>query len=221
MYPILRCAIFQLQTIDVDGIKLNLFFDRGCGDIVIKKSAIDKLVGIGRAKQIVSGPLEITGIGDQTSVSDDGFSSVCLPLHNGSNAVLGGRCMSKITAQFPIYDLRAVENDLQSRCGKVCRLEVAKRLPKLPANVVSDTDILVGIKYARYFPKIVFECETGLGIYESVSKFLWFKRYSRGSPHKEFSKIEKKFRTVFGKGIYVRSVFPRVCSGISKLLGDK
>ena len=37
----------------------------------------------------------------------------------------------------------------------------------------------------------------------------------------ELSKIEKKvLRAVCGKGIYVWSVFPRVCSGFSELLGD-
>ena len=50
------CVIFQLQTFEVDGIQLNLFSDSGCGDVVIKKSAIDKLIVVGRAKQIVSGP---------------------------------------------------------------------------------------------------------------------------------------------------------------------
>ena len=110
---------------------MNLFFDSGCGDIVIKKSAIDKLVGVGRAKQIVTGPLEIMGVGDQTSVSDDGIYSVCIPLHCGSSAVLGGLCMPNITTQFPTYDLRTFEKDLRSRCRKVCGLEVAKRLPKL------------------------------------------------------------------------------------------
>ena len=34
---ITECAIFLLQTIDVDGIRLNLFFDSGCGDMVVKK----------------------------------------------------------------------------------------------------------------------------------------------------------------------------------------
>ena len=47
-----ECTIFQLQTIDVDGIRLNLFFDSGCVDMVVKKSALDRLVGVGQAKQV-------------------------------------------------------------------------------------------------------------------------------------------------------------------------
>ena len=54
------------------------------------KSALGRLVGVGRAKQVISGPLVIIGIGDQKSVSKDGVYSVCLSLQNGRNAVLSG-----------------------------------------------------------------------------------------------------------------------------------
>ena len=72
IYDITESAIFQLQTIDVDGIRLNLFFNSGCGDMVVKKSALDRLVGVGWAKQVISVPLVIPGVGDHKSVSKDG-----------------------------------------------------------------------------------------------------------------------------------------------------
>ena len=65
---ITESAIFPLQTIEFDGVKLNLFFDSGCGDMVVKKSAIDKLKELGRAKLIVPGPIVLSGVGDQKSV---------------------------------------------------------------------------------------------------------------------------------------------------------
>ena len=55
---IIDSNIFHLQSIDVEGIKLNLFFDSGCGDMVTKRSATEKLKRIGCAKQILSGPLQ-------------------------------------------------------------------------------------------------------------------------------------------------------------------
>ena len=57
-------AIFMLQTINVGGKPFNVFFDNGCGDIVVKKSAIDTLVQLGRAKQEVPGPITMSGVGD-------------------------------------------------------------------------------------------------------------------------------------------------------------
>ena len=44
-------AIFMSQTISVQGELFNLFYDSGCGDLVCKKSAIDKLIGLGKASQ--------------------------------------------------------------------------------------------------------------------------------------------------------------------------
>ena len=73
--------IFQLQGIDVEGVKLNLYFDDGCGDIVVKKSAIEKLISIGRAKQIIPGPIIMAGVGDQITVCNEGVYSICLPLY--------------------------------------------------------------------------------------------------------------------------------------------
>ena len=76
--------------------------------------------------------------------------------------------MPKITTEFPLYNLGEVEQDIQNECRKVGGHNLVSRLPKLPSKVGGDTDILVGIKYAKYFPRKVFESKTGLGIYESV-----------------------------------------------------
>ena len=67
-------AIFQLQTINVDGIELNLFFDRGCGDIIVKTFALDSLTGVGRDKQVVHGPIVITGVGSKQLLVRTGFT---------------------------------------------------------------------------------------------------------------------------------------------------
>ena len=47
---IAESAIFQLQTIGVEEeVTLNIFFDNGCGNMIVRKSAIDKLKTLGRA----------------------------------------------------------------------------------------------------------------------------------------------------------------------------
>ena len=115
--------------------------------MVVKKCALDRL-GIGRTKQMISGPLVITGVGDQKSVSKDGVYSVCLPLQNGKNAVLSGLCMPKITTESPVYDLGIVEKDIQWRCKKIGQ-SLVDQLPKLPSTVGGGTDILIGIKYSK------------------------------------------------------------------------
>ena len=37
-------ATFMLQTIEINGHTFNIFYDGGCGDLVVKKSAIDILL---------------------------------------------------------------------------------------------------------------------------------------------------------------------------------
>ena len=127
---ITESAIFPLQTIEFDGVKLNLFFDSGCGDMVVKKSAIDKLKELGRAKLIVPGPIVLSGVGDHKSVCEEGAYSVCLPLHNGKNAILAGLCLPKITTQFPIYELGEVEKDCTLKCGRT-KSNLVRNLPKV------------------------------------------------------------------------------------------
>ena len=57
----LENAIFKFQTIEIKNVKFNLFFDSGCGDLVITKSAVDNLIKLNRAKQIAPGPMVRTG----------------------------------------------------------------------------------------------------------------------------------------------------------------
>ena len=216
-------AIFQLQTIEVAGMKMNVFFDNGCGGMIIKKSAAEKLKLIGRANQEAPGPLSITGVGDKKTISDDGIYSVCLSLHDGKNVTLSGVCLEKITAEFPRYDLSTVENDLIKSCKKSLGPKRAKRLPKLPSNVGGETEILLGSKYLRYFPKMFFQCESGLGIYKSVFSSPGGSRGVVGGPHPEFSKVEEKFHTQYAYFQGSTSIFSEAARAVReywKLIDD-
>ena len=199
---IVESAIFQLQTIEVDGIKLNLFFDSGCGDMIIKKSAVEKLAAVGRAKQIISEPITLSGVGGQTSVCKEGVYTVCLPLFSGKNALLTGLCLPKITTEFPTYGLNNVECEIRSECEKRNK-NLVPRLPKLPKTVGGDTDILLGSKYRKYLPKSAFKLDTGLEIFESVFVSPCGSRGIVSGPHKDFSETEKIFKgTHVGKVAY-------------------
>ena len=140
----------------------HIFFDSGCGDLIAKKTALDKLSGIGKAKYLVAGPLVITGVGEKKSVCEDGIFSICLSLHNVNNVILSGLCLYRVPYLYTEYIGKDI---LEARKTKKCCL--AECLPKLPKEVGGDRDVLVGIKYAKYFPKLIFQCETGFGIFES------------------------------------------------------
>ena len=178
-------SIFAQQTILVDGITLKIFFDDGCGDMVIKESAMRKLTSAGRANRVRPGPFIIVGVGGQESISSEGVFTICLPLVNGRNALLTGLCLTQITSEFPTYGLENVEKDIHEAFRKTGGS--AYQLPRLPNFVGGETDILLGSKFLKYFPKSVFQLESGLMI--SESKFI-SPDGSRGvvcGPHPEFT----------------------------------
>ena len=80
------------------------------------------------------------------------------------------------------------------------------RLPKLPSVVGGETDILLGIRYAKYFPEKIYKLDNGLGIFKSVFRSPCGSRGIVGGPHEEFSKIEKKFKGLHvDKSVYLNS----------------
>ena len=179
---------FLLQTIVVNGHRLNLFYDNGCGDLVVKKEAVDILLSVGRAHCEIAETLEITGVGDKKAEAL-GIYSLCLPLYNGVNVTLSGVCMAKITSRLPVYPLGSVESDLIKWCAE----DQGPALPKLSTEVGGDTDILLGSKYLRYFPKLVYEHGSGLRVHESLFQSPCGSRGVVEGPHSSFTEVERKF----------------------------
>ena len=51
-------TIFLRQQILGGGVRLSILFDNDCGKLVVKKSVVERLKGIGRSKQTLPDPLE-------------------------------------------------------------------------------------------------------------------------------------------------------------------
>ena len=190
-------ACFQLQTIKVEGLvkghsisrKINMFFDGGCGDMVISKPTVDYLMSIGRAKLLKPGPVYLTGVSDHTSISEYGWYSVILPLSDGTEATLSGLCLDRVTADLPRFALKDVENDVIRMCQEQGGSALVNSLPKLPEEIGGETHILLGIKYKRYLPVDVWVSQTGLTL--SESRFLSADGTTGviGGPHPRFTQI--------------------------------
>ena len=165
----LNKGIFMLQTIKIEGEKFNLFYDSGCTDMICKKSAINRLLTLGRATHETPGPITLSGIGDHKTVSRDGAYKITLPLCNGNEASMTGLCLDKVTGTFPLMSLKKVEDDIMKHHhgdgsgGKI---------PRLPAKVGGETDIIIGVKYLKYFPKETYKLPSGLTIFEAMFKNL-------------------------------------------------
>ena len=191
-------AIFMLQTIKVEEKRFNIFYDSGCGDLVIKKSAIDALLKMGRAKLKVPGPIIMSGVGDHKSVCEHGIYSIRLPLKNGFEAVFSGVCLDRVTSIFPKYKLKEVERDIKEHCKKQGDISL-DTLPKLSREVGGDTEILMGSKYLIYHPQEIWKLPRGLTVFDSC--FLSADGTSGVvcGPHPSFSKALMKKPAQNGK----------------------
>ena len=200
-------AIYMFQTIQVGHIRLNLFFDGGCSDMVITKSAVDKLMGMNKAENLLEGPLILSGVGDLKSVCPHGRFQISIPLHNGNEAKLSGICLDKITCTFPVISLDLAGKDLRE--GYRRELGDPSGLPGLPTSVGGETDIMIGIKNNKYFPRELFRMENGLAIYESQFKSVDGSRGVLAGPHSSFNNPERS--SVNHVGVYLTQEAAMYC----------
>lgn len=187
---IAESSVFAFQTIDIQGMKINIFYDSGCGDLVVRKDTIDKLVKIGVAKKEHDGPITLNGVGNQTSICEHGIYSVCLPLKDGNEAKMSGVCVTNVTLPFPKYPLGTVEDHIRKEVAK-SNYNLLPKLPKLPVEVGGEVDVMIGKHYLRYFPLEIARLESGLTLYESMFLSADGSTGIVSGPHEEFSKIDR------------------------------
>ena len=182
--------IYMLQRIIVGNNEFSIFFDSGCGDLVNKKSAVDKLGS--DAELQVAGPLTLNGVGNVRTISRHGIHRITLPLYNGNKAILCGITLDQVTARFPTYTLSGkVQDDIHREFRSSGGNPI--NLPKLFKKVGGETDFMLGIKYLKYFPREVFYLPSGLTIYESVFLNPDGSRGVVGGPHSVFTAIEQQY----------------------------
>ena len=183
-------GMYMLQTVVVQGRHTNLFFDNGCGDIVVKKTLADFLQKHGRAACTEPGPKTLSGVGDIKSVCPHGRFDVAIPTFDGSEANMDGICLDKITSKFPTIPLETVEKDIQE--GFAAAGGDISYLPKLPKSVGGETELMIGVKFLKYFPKFRAMLPCGLSIYESVFLNPDGSRGVVAGPHRIVAEIYRK-----------------------------
>ena len=118
--------------------------------------------------------------------------SVNIPLYDGSEAVMSGVCLDRLTTRFPNYPLRGdVEKDIHE-AYRLSGNNIAD-LPRLPHQVGGETDLMIGIQYLKYYPEPVFKLPSGLTIYMSYFRNVDGSRGVIGGPHQVFSEIRKQY----------------------------
>ena len=179
-------GIYLLQEITVDNNKLLIFFDNGCSDFIVSRKAV-QLLG-SRATQKSSEPIKLGGVGNTITKSSYGMYNIQLPLHDGIEVTLSGACLHQITAKFPIYPLTTAEKDIKHHYALSGG---SNNLPSIPTSIGGEVHMMIGIKYLRYHPKMLFQLPSGLAIYQSSFTSSPGGRGVIGGPHPTFSEIHQ------------------------------
>ena len=177
-------AIYLLQHINVNNRNYLIFYDNGCHNFISRFDAIKSLPSHCNCEY--DGEVTLGGIGNITTNSPHGIYSVSLPLHDGSTATFTGACLDQVTSTFPTYQLSAIEQEIHQKFDGDVRT-----LPRLPSTVGGEVDFIIGIKYFRYYPEIVFQLPSGLTIFRSKFKNADGSQGVIGGPHQIFNQISK------------------------------
>ena len=140
------------------------------------------------AKKESSHVTHIGGVGNTTTRSTLGSYTVNIPMINGSIASLSGTCIEEITTTFPQYALTEAH---QTICQHYH--DDPTDLPTPSKSVGGDVPLMIGVKYLRYHPKLIFQLPSGLAIYKSVFSNTDGSDGVIGGPHRIFTGIHKKF----------------------------
>ena len=178
-------AIFQLQYIKVNGIKMLVFFDSGCGAACVSARAAKLL----DTEVVRPGPSEITVSGGGTVSIPGGEERFTLPLIDGKRrATITALVMPQVTAPFPIWDLTEATEELY----EAWKEDVGTRPMPKPPQMIGGTeiDIMLGIKYLKWFPRILYQLNDGLAIYRTVLMPADDCDGVLGGPHKSWTRYE-------------------------------
>ena len=177
-------GIYLLQYIHIDGQQYLAFFDNGCSDFVVSLKAIKRLGQ--RCTKESSNTVILGGVGNCQTESKLGTYSVKLPLHDGRQISLSGVCLETIASKMAEYPLEDVARDIQI---SYTQSGGTRQLPKLPNSIGGEVDLMIGIKYLRYHPKLVHQMSTGLSLFESQFQDATGRRGVISGPHPIFTNI--------------------------------
>ena len=173
-------TIFMLHHVKVNDRSLLLFYDSGCSGAALSDRAAVAL----ESRLIRPGPTLLGVAGGKTIVIDRGDEQFCLPLANQKQAAtITGLRMPEVTTPFPKWDISKAWDEIHAEFrasfpGK------SEGLPTHPDSVGgTDVDIMIGIRYARHFPILLYTLPSGLQLHKAVIAAADGHQLVLGGPH--------------------------------------
>lgn len=162
--------IYMMQYIPgPKGEKLLAFYDSGCFGAAMSERAFSTL----QSTCVRPGPTRLEVAGGGSVNIPHGDYKVHLPLSADhapeKMAAITMLRMDQVSSYFPIWKLNEAWQDLQD--GYSVKNPDAAPLPSVEAEIGgSEVDLMLGIRYVKHFPILMFSLPCGLSIYQAVLK---------------------------------------------------
>lgn len=164
------------------GKALLTFYDSGCYGASISDAAYSVL----KTECVRPGPTRLEVAGGKTYTVPHGDERFWWPVELGDGigrvATLTALRMTTVSAHFPLWPLQQAWVELNNAYNMTHSNHPP--LPLVEEHVGgTDVDVMIGIRYNRYFPKLLFSLPSGLSIYRSVLNTRSTKMGVLGGPH--------------------------------------
>ena len=157
-------SIFMVHHTVINSERLLIFYDSGCMGAGISSHAA-KVV---KSTTVRPGPtfLGVAGGGElRVEYGDEQFAMKCK--EENRMTLMTALQMDDCTSAFPIWDVKAAWGEIYREFAAMHDGK-APDLPKAPDQVGGmKVSIMIGIRYLRIFPTLLYHLPSGLGIYES------------------------------------------------------
>ena len=176
-------AIYMLQYVPgPQKEKLLMFYDSGCFGAGLS----DRGYSILDTTCMRPGPTRMDVAGGKVVTVPHGDERLYLDLDSEGGkrhlATITALRMPEISSEFPIWPLQEAFDEIQNSYQK--EIGVQHALPTVEDSIGGMTvDILMGIKYIKYFPQPLYYLPSGLGIYKAAFKGYHGHQGVLGGPH--------------------------------------
>ena len=185
---IINPSIYMVQTIPgAKGIDLQMFFDSGCSTASMNNRAYTVL----SCEQVRPGPTYLNVAGGGVVKIDYGDERFCLDLatENETKATITALRMDHITSKFPHWKLKEAWDYLNDSYS--ASFPENEPLPLVDDAVGGvEIDLMLGIRYNQYFPKLKFMLPCGLAVYEAQFKSVSGNLGVLGGSHSSWKNAE-------------------------------
>ena len=156
--------IYMVQNVLLEPDKhVFMFYDSGCMGAAISNRAYAML----DTENIRPGPTTLNVAGGEQIVIEYGEERFTLPLYNSkSKATLSALRMETVTNAFPYWELQDAWDEINEKYRS--ELPENPELPQTEPGIGGKpVDVMVGIRYNKYFPELIYSLPNGLSIYKA------------------------------------------------------